>query len=190
LLAVQESAALAVPKPCLRSAIGDASQAARQHAHLLAEAITPMRLRNLSPRRAETRQPVGDLLERLMCDYALDGPKIGFLDSLALDNLVASDSDCPTLGEGIYDILSAAIERAQAIRPDALIQFRNSYANLASRRYANLYRFLPLCRFFFARPGEKEPTKEVKYHAAAGKKVHNYDKHVDRPGGYDSRAIP
>ena len=120
--------------------VGDASQAARQHAHLLAEATTPMRFRNLSPRRAETRQLVGDLLERLMRDYALDGLKIDFLDSLALDNLVATDSDYPTLGEGIYDILSAAIARAHAGRPDALIEFRNSYTNLASRRYANLYR--------------------------------------------------
>jgi alpha-galactosidase len=120
--------------------VGDASQAARQHAHLLAEATTTMRFRNLSPRRTETRQVVGDLLERLMRDYGLDGLKIDFLDALALDNLVATDSDYPTLGAGIYDILSAAIERARAIRPDALIEFRNSYTNLASRRYANLYR--------------------------------------------------
>jgi len=120
--------------------VGDASQAARQHAHLLAEATTPMRYRNLSPRRAETRHVVGDMLERLMRDYDLDGLKIDFLDALALDNLVATDSDYPTLGAGIYDILSAAIARVCAIRPDALIEFRNSYTNLASRRYANLYR--------------------------------------------------
>jgi alpha-galactosidase len=120
--------------------VGDASQAARQHAHLLAEVTTPMRFRNLSPRRAETRQVVGDLLERLMHDYALDGLKIDFLDSLALDHLVATDTDYCTLGEGIYDILSAAIDRALATKPGALIEFRNTYTNLASRRYANLYR--------------------------------------------------
>src|SRR5262249_32983740 len=109
-------------------------------AHLLGEATTTMRFRNLSPRRRETRQVVGDLIERLMRDYELDGLKIDFVDALALDNLVTTDTDYCTLGEGVYDILSAAIDRAQAVKPDALIEFRNSYANLASRRYANIYR--------------------------------------------------
>jgi alpha-galactosidase len=120
--------------------VGDASQAARRRAHLLAEATTPRRYRNLSPRRAETCQVVTDLLERLMRDYGLDGLKIDFLDSIAFDNPMATDSDYRTLGEGIYEILSAAIERVQKIKPGVLIEFRNSYTNLASRRYANLYR--------------------------------------------------
>jgi alpha-galactosidase len=120
--------------------VGDASQAARQHAHLLTDATSPMRYRNLSPRRVETRRIVGDLVERLIRDYGLDGLKIDFLDSIALDHLVATDNDYRTLGEGIYDILSAAIDRAVAIRPGVLIEFRNTYTNLASRRYANLYR--------------------------------------------------
>src|SRR5207248_269900 len=36
-----------------------------------------------------------------------------------------------------------------------------------TRTYASP-RFLTRCRFFFALQGKKEPTKEVKYHAAAG----------------------
>jgi len=71
--------------------VGDASQAARRYAHLLAEATTPMRFQNLSPRRAETCQVVGDLVERLMRDYGLDGPKIDFIDCVALDNLVGAN---------------------------------------------------------------------------------------------------
>jgi alpha-galactosidase len=120
--------------------IGDASHGARQHAHLLAEPTTPMRFRNLSPRRAETCQVVSDLLERLMRDYQLDGLKIDFIDSIAFDNPMATATDYRTLGEGVYAILSAAIDRVQAVKPDALVEFRNSYTNLASRRYANLYR--------------------------------------------------
>src|SRR5262249_28742843 len=61
--------------------VGDASQAARRDAHLLGEATTTMRFRNLSPRRRETRQVVGDLIERLMRDYELDGLKIDFVDA-------------------------------------------------------------------------------------------------------------
>ncbi|HEU5100946.1 MAG TPA: glycoside hydrolase family 36 protein [Roseiflexaceae bacterium] len=120
--------------------VGDASQAARQHAHMLTEATNTMRYRNMSPRRAETRQVVGDLVERLMREYQLDGLKIDFLDSIGIDNLIATETDYSTLGAGTYEILSAAIDRARAIVPDVLIEFRNSYTNLASRRYANLYR--------------------------------------------------
>ncbi len=120
--------------------VGDASQAARRYAHLLGEANTQMRFRNLSPRRAETRQIVGDLLVRLMSDYGLDGLKIDFVDAIGIDNLVATPSDYRTLGAGVYDILSRAIDRVQAVKPGVLIEFRNPYANLASRRYANQYR--------------------------------------------------
>jgi alpha-galactosidase len=120
--------------------VGDASQAARRYAHLLAEATTPMRFRNLSPRRVETCEVVASLVERLVRDYGLDGLKIDFIDSITFDHPVATNSDYRTLGDGIYDILSNAIDRVQAIKPDALVEFRNTYANLASRRYANLYR--------------------------------------------------
>ncbi len=120
--------------------VGDASQAARGYAHLLAEANTQLRFRNLSPRRMATGQVVGDLLERLMRDYHLDGLKIDFVDAIAFDHLIATDADYGTLGEGIYEILSAAMDRVQAVKPGALIEFRNSYTNLASRRYANMYR--------------------------------------------------
>jgi alpha-galactosidase len=120
--------------------VGDASQAARRYAHLLAEEHSRMRFRNLSPQRLETCQVVSDLLGRLIRDYGVDGLKIDFLDSFALDNIIAIDNDYRTLGEGIYDILSAAIDHVQSIKPGALIEFRNTYANLASRRYANLYR--------------------------------------------------
>ncbi len=120
--------------------VGDASQAARRYAHLVGEANTQMRFRNLSPRRAETCQVIGDLLVRLVSDYHLDGLKIDFVDAIGIDNLMATPSDYATLGAGVYDILSHAIDRVQAVRPDALIEFRNPYANLASRRYANQYR--------------------------------------------------
>ena len=96
--------------------------------------------RNLSPRRAETRKVVGDLVERLIRDYGLDGLKIDFIDSIVFDSLAAKDGDYQTLGQGLYDTLSSAVERALQVKPDILIEFRNKYANLASRRYGNLYR--------------------------------------------------
>ena len=120
---------------------GDASQAARRYAHLLAEATNPMRYRNLSPRRAKPGQVVGDLVERLMRDYNLDGLKIDFIDLIAFDPLLATDGDYATLGAGVYAALGQAVDLGCGkLNPGALIEFCNAYANLASRRYANLYR--------------------------------------------------
>jgi alpha-galactosidase len=120
--------------------IGDKSAAATRYAPLLAQHIDRLQFSNLSPWKAETRQIVADLLERLVRDYGLDGLKLDFIDSVALDIPQPPDADYPSRGAGIYDILSYAVERLAAERPELLIEFRNSYTNLAARRYGNLYR--------------------------------------------------
>ena len=120
--------------------VGHASQAMQRWAHLLTEPITRLNFSNLSPQQAETRQVIGDLLERLMHDYHLDGLKIDFIDSIPLNNKTTTEAAYQTSGEGIYEVLSQAIDRVTALKPDCLIEFRNSYTNLASRRYANQYR--------------------------------------------------
>jgi alpha-galactosidase len=123
--------------------VGNASAAFQRYRHLLKEDLpTLQRLKflNLSPQLRETGTVVTELLTRLERDYGLDGLKIDFIDSFALNGGPASRAEYPSFGEGLYRILSDAVDRLQAIRPGILIEFRNSYANLASRRYANLYR--------------------------------------------------
>jgi len=44
------------------------------------------------------------------------------------------------IGESIYTTLKNAIDQVREFKPDVLIEFRNSYTNLASRSYANVYR--------------------------------------------------
>ncbi len=121
--------------------VGDASEAASWHAHLLTDSDSTRRLRfrNLNPRRSETATVVGDLVERLVGDFGLDGLKIDFIDSISLDTADA-DGDHGTVGAGVYSALGHAADRAVRLRPDVLIEFRNSYSNIASRRYANVYR--------------------------------------------------
>jgi alpha-galactosidase len=74
-------------------------------------------------------------MERLVRDYDLDGLKIDFIDSIQPAGAAAE-----TFGSSLYDVLHEATERARAVRPDLLVEFRNSYANLASRSYGNIYR--------------------------------------------------
>lgn len=123
--------------------VGEASQAVHRHAHLLGAPDPRLHFRNLSPRHPETREVVGDLLHRLMSDYGLDGLKIDFIDSVLGDPGTPGRSPgegAGTLGQAIYDVLSGAMERITVVKPQALIEFRSTYANLCSRRYANLYR--------------------------------------------------
>jgi alpha-galactosidase len=123
--------------------VGKASQAFQRYGHLLAAdapALEQLNFRNLSPQYRETGALVADLLTRLVRDYGLDGLKIDFVDSFPLDGEPPSHADYLTLGEGAYRVLSDAVDRLRALKPDVLIEVRNSYANLAARRYANLYR--------------------------------------------------
>ncbi len=119
---------------------GDESNMAREHTALLYTGQPQNYFSNLSPWSYATREIVANLLDRLMRDYGLDGLKLDFIDSLALDLPHTDDADYDTMGEGIYDILSYAIDRIRSWKPDLLIELRNRYANLASRRYGNLYR--------------------------------------------------
>jgi alpha-galactosidase len=115
--------------------VGDASQAAKRYSHLLTGGLEHLFFKNLSPQHPETREIVGDLMERLVRDYDLDGLKIDFIDSVH-----QKEAAPKTFGESIDAILREATERARAVQPELLMEFRNPYANLASRSYSNIYR--------------------------------------------------
>jgi alpha-galactosidase len=120
--------------------VGKDSDAARRYAHLLTTGPEHLGFNNLSPWHAETRHVIGNLLERLVRDYNLDGLKIDFLDAVAIDSVRKEGADDATLGESFYHLLKDVTARLLSINPDLLIEFRNTYANLASRSYANIYR--------------------------------------------------
>ena len=119
--------------------IGQESAAAKTYAHLLQKPIDRLHFANLTPWKQEVNQIIGDLLENLMSRYNLDGFKLDFIDSVRPEE-VPEDADYNSAGEGVYRILSEAVDRLVRIKEDVLIEFRNPYANLTSRRYANLYR--------------------------------------------------
>ena len=120
--------------------IGYDSEAAKQYAHLLTTGREPIRFHNLSPWHEETRDIVTALLRRLVTDYALDGLKIDFIDSVIINSTRIEGASDETLGSRVDAILDEAIRHLRDQNPDILVEFRNTYSNLASRRYANIYR--------------------------------------------------
>lgn len=120
--------------------IGYDSEVARRYAHLLTTGREPIRFHNLSPWHDETESIITALLLRLVTDYGLDGLKIDFIDSVIINSVRLPGASDETLGRRVYDILNGVIGRLREHNPDILIEFRNSYSNLVSRRYANIYR--------------------------------------------------
>jgi alpha-galactosidase len=119
--------------------VGDESWAAERYAHLLHAHDDRLHYSQLSPWYAATGALVGDLLERLIEDYRLDGLKLDFIDAVK-PGARPSNADYATLGAGLYTALCEAVERIAARHPSLLIELRSRYTNLAARRYGNLYR--------------------------------------------------
>jgi alpha-galactosidase len=120
--------------------VGKSSQAAQRYAHLLTTGQEHLRFNNLSPWHDETRQIIAGLLQRLVSDYGLDGLKIDFLDSISIHSARKDGAADQTLGSSYARVLQEATDCLLTTHPDLLIEFRNTYANLASRSYANIYR--------------------------------------------------
>lgn len=120
--------------------VGYDSEAATRYAALLTDGRAPIRFFNLSPWHDQTQDIIAGLLHRLVEEYGLDGLKIDFIDSVPTHARRLPGARPETLGQRIFDILDSVIHELWAEKPDLLIEFRNTYCNLASRSYANIYR--------------------------------------------------
>ena len=75
----------------------------------------------LAPENSEAKAIMLDLLEDLMRDYGLDGLKVDFLDQ------IHPDLEAPRAG-ACYQFTADLAGRIRRQKPDAMIEFRQSYA--------------------------------------------------------------
>lgn len=100
---------------------------------------------NLCPRCREVRERAGRIAGELMERYGLDGLKIDFLDaspaSAPLVNCEAAHThDFDFVSDSVRDAMRLMAESVRRVKPDAIIEFRLNYANVANRIYGNCYR--------------------------------------------------
>jgi hypothetical protein len=100
---------------------------------------------NLCPRCREVRERAGRIGGELMERYALDGLKIDFLDAsqsaAPLVNCEAQHAhDRDFVSDGVRETMRLMAESMRRVKPDAIIEFRLNYANIANRIYGNCYR--------------------------------------------------
>jgi alpha-galactosidase len=125
---------------CAPFAVGGESEARADLAPLLSVDESGAVSHHLCPRCEGTRLHLESLIRRLVADYALDGLKLDFIDDVPLACHGDHDHAYGTYGEGMDACLAAMRAAAELVHPGALIEFRQSYANIGNRRHANLYR--------------------------------------------------
>jgi len=76
----------------------------------------------LKPRRSDALQAQLEKLERVMREGELDGLKVDFLDS------IAPSPEAPA-GRIVLEFVRSLVRRVRAVKPDALLEFRQPYAN-------------------------------------------------------------
>jgi len=96
--------------------------------------------RFLCPRVSEVTEITGDLVRDVMEEYGPDGLKIDFIDIGAAECVADHKHSYDTVGEGMDRVLSSIHDSITTVNPEALIEFRENYANIRNRRYANCYR--------------------------------------------------
>ena len=102
--------------------------------------------RTLDPRFPEVREFITFHLAKAMREWGIDGLKLDFIDYI---HFVGADPavkenyagrDIKSLAEATDRLMKDIREAVFAVKPDALIEFRQSYVGPAMRQYGNMFR--------------------------------------------------
>lgn len=97
----------------------------------------------LDPRFPEVRRYLVELYENSVKTWGIDGLKLDFIDSFHLykDTPAFSEEwDTQSLDDGVNKLMTEVTESLSAIKPDIMIEFRQSYVGPAIRKYGNMLR--------------------------------------------------
>ena len=97
----------------------------------------------LDPRYREVREYLAGIYARAVREWDLDGLKLDFIDSFALFGRSLEPDprrDISSLEDAVDALMREVTESLTAIRPDILIEFRQSYVGPTIRRYGNMLR--------------------------------------------------
>lgn len=98
----------------------------------------------LDPRFPEVREYLIQTYERGLREWDLDGFKLDFVDSFRLDpdkrDDIGNGRDYVAVPEAVNRLLGDVLARLRAIKPDIMIEFRQSYIGPLMRTYGNMFR--------------------------------------------------
>jgi alpha-galactosidase len=96
----------------------------------------------VDPRCPAVRAYLADLLCRAVEEWGMDGLKIDFLDWFAREEAppAGPEADCATVSEGVDKLLGEIRTRITAVRPTALVEFRQPYVSPGLWPHATMLR--------------------------------------------------
>lgn len=97
----------------------------------------------LDPRYPEVREYLISCYERAVREWDLDGLKLDFIDSFIItDESKENDDKMDTLSleDGVCVLLRDAYKKLKSLKPDILIEFRQSYIGPVMQQYGNMLR--------------------------------------------------
>ncbi|MGN0833166.1 MAG: glycoside hydrolase family 36 protein [Kiritimatiellia bacterium] len=100
----------------------------------------------LDPRFPEVRRFLVEVYAKALTEWGLDGLKLDFIDRFQFvgpDPAVAENyagRDLKSLPLAVDRLMTEIVARCRELRPDVLLEFRQSYVGPAIRRYGNMMR--------------------------------------------------
>lgn len=99
----------------------------------------------LDPRYPEVRAFLVELYTNALKDWDLDGLKLDFIDAFVLRGEASGPDnrrDMESLEDAVEVLMTEVTTALRAIKPDVLLEFRQSYVGPAIRKYGNMLRVM------------------------------------------------
>jgi alpha-galactosidase len=94
----------------------------------------------LDPRFPEVREFLIGTYELALREWDLDGFKLDFVDSFGTSQETGGGRDYAGVPEAVDRLLEDTIVRLRRIKPDVMVEFRQSYVGPLMRKYGNMFR--------------------------------------------------
>ena len=120
--------------------VGLHSRAWHRFSGMLLEEIERLGAGVLDPRFPEVREFLIETYESALRKWDLDGFKLDFVDSFGTSRETGGGRDYDGVPEAVDRLLEDTIVRLRRIKPDVMVEFRQSYVGPLMRKYGNMFR--------------------------------------------------
>ncbi len=120
--------------------VGRHSKAWERFSGMLLEEIERLGAGVLDPRFPEVREFLIETYESALREWDLDGFKLDFVDSFGASQETGGGRDYDGVPEAVDRLLEDTIVRLRRIKPDVMVEFRQSYVGPLMRKYGNMFR--------------------------------------------------
>jgi len=120
--------------------VGLHSRAWHRFSGMLLEEIEHLGAGVLDPRFPEVREFLIETYESALREWNLDGFKLDFVDSFGTSRETGGGRDYDGVPEAVDRLLEDTIVHLRRIKPDVMVEFRQSYVGPLMRKYGNMFR--------------------------------------------------